>query len=249
MAAMAAEIRLLVSRLFISAAPAFNEGAMTGDEAMKIRDAATGGWAANGTAVRGRGSFTTMRGDIAVKIRRILFAPKRTWPAIAAEPMSIAGLYLRYAMPLSAIPPLCKLLGWSLLYPDIRFGTGLAAALLSYLCELIGLYVAAAIALRLVPRFEGSASFMRVLKLLAYAATASWIGGIFRLVPLLGVVSVLMSLYSAYLLYTGVTPMTGVPADRALGFTAALLGIIALVLIVTGFLVVRLIGPEMIGMV
>lgn len=216
---------------------------------MKILDAVTSGLAADGTAARDRGQFTAIRGATAARIGGILMAPRRTWSVIADEPTSIAALYLRYVMPLSAIPPLCKLAGWSLLYPDIHFGPGLAAALLAYLSELVGLYVAAAIAVRLLPRFESTGSFKRVLKLLAYAATASWVGGIFRLVPILGVLSVLMSLYSVYLLYTGVTPMTGVPADRSIGFTAALLGIVALVLILTSFIVVRLAGVEMIGMV
>src|SRR5260370_6335725 len=133
----------------------------------------------------------------------MLVAPRAVWPLIAQEHADIAGLYLRYIMPLAAIPPLCKLIGWSLLFSYMGFGIGLVGALASYALGLAGVAVMALVASRLAAMFEGEQDIVQAFKLVAYAATPGWIGGLFRLVPGLAVLSMLMSLYSIYLIYTG----------------------------------------------
>jgi hypothetical protein len=59
-------------------------------------------------------------------------------------------------------------------------------------------------------------------KLAAYAATASWLAGVFTLVPGLSFLSIL-GLYSLYLLYIGAPILMKVPADRALSYTAVVI--------------------------
>lgn len=196
-----------------------------------------------------RGSFAARSSPMTARIKAILLTPRTEWPRIAQEHTDIAELYLRYILPLAAIPPLCKLIGWSLLYSYIEFGVGLVAALAAYALSLVSVAVLALLAARLAPRFDGQPDIGQAFKLIAYAATPGWIGGVFRLVPGLAVLSMLMSLYSVYLIYTGAQAMLAVPEDRTIGYTATVLFAAILVLVATAVIVTGLAGIKAIGMV
>ena len=195
-----------------------------------------------------RGSFAAPGGHLQARIKAILLAPRTEWPLIAQEHSDIAGLYLRYIMPLAAIPPLCKLIGWSLLFSYMGFGIGLVGALASYALGLAGVAVLALVASRLAAMFEGEQDIVQGFKLVAYAATPGWVGGLFRLVPGLAVLSMLMSLYSIYLIYTGAQAVMAVPEDRTIGYTAAVVAAAILVFVVTAVIITALGGVKMIGM-
>lgn len=187
--------------------------------------------------------------DILARARAILLWPRTEWPAIAQEGTDVGTLFARYALPLAAIPPLCKLIGWSLLLSYMGFGIGLASALLSYGLGLAGIGVLALIACRLAPLFEGEPDMVQAFKLIVYSATPSWLGGVFRLVPGLGILSVLMSLYSIYLLYTGARPLLAVPEDRVVGYTFAVIVMAVIVFLLVAVILTALVGVKMIGMV
>jgi Yip1 domain len=196
-----------------------------------------------------RVSFAGPGGHLPARIKAILLAPRSEWPVIAQEHADIADLYLRYVMPLAAIPPLCKLIGWSLLFSYIGFGIGLFGALASYALGLAGVALLALIASRLAAMFEGEQDIARAFKLIAYASTPGWIGGVFRLVPGLAVLGMAMSLYSIYLIYTGAQAVMAVPEDRTAGYTAAVIAAAILVFVVTAVIITALAGVKMIGMV
>ena len=196
-----------------------------------------------GGAIAGEG------GQLPGRIKAILLTPRAEWPRIAQEHNDIAELYLRYILPLAAIPPLCKLLGWALLYSYLDFASALVAALVAYGLSLAGIAALALIAGRLAPRFDGQFDVGQAFKLIAYAATPGWIGGVFRLVPGLAVLSMLMSLYSVYLIYAGAQAMLAVPEDRTLGFTATVFFVAILVLVASAVIVTGLAGVKAIGMV
>ena len=196
-----------------------------------------------------RGATAGRGGWLSRRITAILLTPWAEWPRIAQEHSDIAELYLRYILPLAAIPPLCKLLGWALLYSYLDFGSALVAALVAYGLSLAGIAALALIAGRLAPRFDGQLDIGQAFKLIAYAATPGWIGGVFRLVPGLAVLSMLMSLYSVYLIYAGAQAMLAVPEDRTLGFTATVFFVAILVLVASAVIVTGLAGVKAIGMV
>lgn len=185
---------------------------------------------------------------ILARAKAILLSPRSAWPVIAEEHTGIGALYAGYVLPLAAIPPLCKLIGWSLLLSYVGFGIGLVSALLSYGLGLAGVFVLALIACRLAPLFEGEADIVQAFKLVAYAATPTWLGGVFRLVPGLAILSVPMSLYSIYLLYTGARPLLTVPEDRITGYTLAVVVAAAVVLLVIAAILAALLGVKLTGM-
>ncbi|HXS40608.1 MAG TPA: Yip1 family protein [Stellaceae bacterium] len=187
--------------------------------------------------------------DLVARAKAILLSPNSEWPVIAGEPAETAGLYKSYILPMAAIPPVCAFIGFSIFFGRYGFGYGILGLIAQYVLALIAVYVIALIAQWLAPRFGGTSEFIPALKLVAYSHTASWVGGIFLLIPFLGILSFLMTLYGLYLLYAGATPVMSVPGERAITFTAALiLGVIA-VFIIVGFIIRFLFGAAMMGMI
>jgi len=169
------------------------------------------------------------RAALIARAKAILLQPKVEWPKIEAEPATIGGIYSSYVVYLAAVPVLCTLVG------SLIFGYGFAGvtyrpsvpaalttAVLQYGLALGGVYVFALIIDALAPRFGGQKEPVSAFKLAAYAATASWLAGVFTLVPGLSFLSIL-GLYSLYLLYTGAPILMKVPADRALSYTAVII--------------------------
>jgi hypothetical protein len=184
------------------------------------------------------------RAALIARVRDLLLQPKEEWPKIAAEPATVGSLYANYVIYLAAVPVLCTLIGSLIFgygvggftYRPSFFGA-VATAILQYAMQLGGVYVFALIIEWLAPRFGGQPDRVSAFKLVAYGATASWLAGIFYLLPVLHVLA-LLGLYSLYLIYTGVPVLMRVPAERALAFTGALIAIG----LVIGLVIAALIG-------
>ncbi|MFI4987112.1 MAG: Yip1 family protein [Alphaproteobacteria bacterium] len=184
--------------------------------------------------------------NLVTRAKNMLLSPKSEWPVAAGESIDVKSLYTGYIMILSAIPPLCSLIGIGLFFH--RMGLGLGGAILRYLLGLAGVYLLAIIAAKLAPNFGGRDDVRQGLKLTAYSATASWVGGIFFLVPVLGILSVLASLYSLYLLYLGVSPTMAVPPERAAIYTVAMILAAVLIFSVVALIAGAVVGSSMMGM-
>ena len=174
------------------------------------------------------------------RVQDILFKPKLTWPVIAQESADTASVYSTYLIYLAAIPALAGFIGLSLIGAG-AFGfslrvpvtTGLVHMVVSYVLSLLMVFVLALIVDALAPTFGGTKSRISALKLVAYGATASFVSGIFSLLPSLAVLGLLASLYSIYLVYTGVPVLMKCPPEKAAAYTAAVIvcGIIAVVVL------------------
>ena len=184
------------------------------------------------------------RAALIARVRDLLLQPKEEWPKIAAEPATVGSLYSNYVVYLAAVPVLCTLIGSLLFgygvggftYRPSFFGA-VATAILQYAMQLGGVYVFALIIDALAPRFGGTKDRVSAFKLVAYGATASWLAGVFYLLPVLHVLA-LLGLYSLYLIYTGVPILMRVPVERALAFT----GVLIAIGLVIGLLIAALIG-------
>lgn len=178
-------------------------------------------------------------------IKNILVSPRSEWPVIAEEPTDVASLYTGYIMPLSAIPAVCGLIGTAIIGIAgfrVPFGGALWHMVVQYILGLVGVYVLALIVSKLAPTFGGREDQLQALKLVAYGATASWVGGVFMIIPLLGILSLIMSLYSLYILYCGTSVVMKVPQERALGYTVAVI-----VLAILAAIVIAVIGGLLVG--
>lgn len=162
------------------------------------------------------------------RVKNILLSPRTEWLVIDAEPATVASLYTGYIMPLAAIPVICQALGMSLFGVTIPFigthyrtpmGSALTSAAILYVFSLVAVFVISLVVDGLAPTFGGTKNPVQALKVVAYSYTASWVGGVFSLLPALGIIGVLFGLYSLYLLFLGLPVLMKSPPDKAVGYT------------------------------
>jgi hypothetical protein len=161
------------------------------------------------------------------RVKRILLSPRTEWEVIDAEPTTPAQLYTGYILPLAAIGPIAQIIGYSVFGITVPFmgtyrvpiGSAIVSALVAYILTLAGTYVLALIIDGLAPTFHGQRSQIQALKVAAYSSTASWVAGIFALIPGLRLLAIL-GLYSLYLLYLGLPTLMKSPREKAAGYTA-----------------------------
>ena len=192
---------------------------------------------------------TQPQGLLVARTKAILLQPKSEWDIIDIEPATIGGIYRHHVMILAAIPAICGLIG-GLLIGHSAFGItvrpsiagALTGAVVSYALTLAGVYLLALVIDWLAPSFNATPNRVQAFKVAAYSGTASWVAGIFLLIPALGFLSIL-GLYGLYLLYLGLPRLMKAPQDQAMGYTVVTM-IVALVM----FLIVGALSAPLIGL-
>jgi hypothetical protein len=175
------------------------------------------------------------------RVIAILTRPKAEWPVIEAEATNTGKLYREYIAILAAIPAISTFIGMSLIGISIpMFGTfrvgivrGLANAVVAYVLTLVGVYIAAVVIDRLAPAFESKQDQLQALKLVAYASTPAWVGGVLTIIPPLAILGLLVGLYAIYLFYLGLPVLMKTPAAKVIPYMV----VAAIVVIVLNFLV------------
>lgn len=180
--------------------------------------------------------------NLVERVQAILLKPKETWPVIAQEAGDVASIYKNYLVILAAIPAVATFIGLSVVGAGmfgvsfrVPFVAGLVNMVVGYVLSLVMVFVLSLIANALAPSFGGEKNPLNAFKLIAYASTAGMVGGIFSLLPGLSMLGVLASLYSIYLIYTGIPPLMKSPQDKAIGYTVVIIlcGIVAAIIVGT----------------
>lgn len=155
------------------------------------------------------------------RVKNILLTPRTEWPVIEREFTEPAFLFARYVAVLALIPALAGFVGQSLVGVKVSVGTfrepiasGLADAAITYLLSFVVVYVVAMAIDLLARSFGGERNFMHALKLSVYGHTPVWLSGIFLIMPGLRFLSIL-SLYAAYLVWTGLPVLMRAPRQGA----------------------------------
>lgn len=182
------------------------------------------------------------------RVKAILLTPQKEWPVIESESATPASLYTGYIIPLAAIPAVAGFIGMSLFGVrvlgasfKVPMATGLTTAVVNYVLTLAGVFVLALIIDALAPSFGGQKSQIQALKLAAYASTASWLAGIFLIIPALSILSI-VGVYSLYLMFLGLPVLMKSPPDKSLVYTiVVILGAIILYAVI-GVIVSRVSG-------
>jgi hypothetical protein len=164
------------------------------------------------------------------RVKNILLTPRTEWEVIDAEPTTVADLYKGYIIPLAAIGPVAQAIGFSVFGMRLPFlGTyrtpvvnAVTQAVVTFVLTLVMVYVLSLIIDKLAPTFGGIPNQIQALKVAAYSYTASWVAGIFMLVPALSFLAIL-GVYSLYLLYLGLPVRMKSPAEKALSYTAVVI--------------------------
>ena len=175
------------------------------------------------------------------RVKNIIVQPAQEWRVIEKEPATTSELYSSYIMILAAIGPVASILGLSIFGVSapltgtyrLPLGSVIGHAVVSYVLALAGVYVFGLVINALAPTFLGTKNEIQALKVAAYSSTASWLAGIFMLLPALSFLQIL-GLYSLYLLYLGLPLLMKAPEEKALVYTV--------VVIVVGLVIMVLIG-------
>ncbi len=172
--------------------------------------------------------------NLVQRARNIVLQPRQEWPVISGESHTVQGLYTQYVMILAAIGPVASFIGYSLVgfgAMRIPIAGGIAHMVVSYLLALGSVYVLALVIDALAPNFGGEKNFMQALKVAAFAPTASWLAGIFSILPPLAILG-LLGLWSLYLLYTGLPLLMKVPEDKAVPYTVVVIIVVIVIAVV-----------------
>ncbi|HEY0856689.1 MAG TPA: YIP1 family protein [Albitalea sp.] len=180
--------------------------------------------------------------NLVQRVKDILLTPRTAWPQIDREPADVKSLYTGYIVFLAAIPAIASFIGLSL-FGIGAFGvsyrvpvmSGLVSMIVGYALSLGIVFVLALVVDALAPTFGGRKNQVSALKLVAYGTTASFVGGIFGLLPSLSILGILAAVYSIYLVYLGLPVLMKCSPEKAGGYTAAVVvcGVVAGVLLAT----------------
>jgi hypothetical protein len=174
--------------------------------------------------------------NVVERAKAILLQPAQTWPVIDAEPASVGSIYKDWLIIMAAIPAVCGFIGFTFVGSFFfrgAFVAGLGYLVLSYLGSLLGAFLMMLVVDALAPAFGGTKNQVAAMKLVAFSLTASFVAGVFSLLPLLGILRLLAAAYGIYLFYLGSTVLMKVPQEKAGAYTA----VVVIVVFVIGAIV------------
>jgi hypothetical protein len=161
------------------------------------------------------------------------------------SPATTMGIMVNYVAVLAAIPFIATLIGdlwyYSLFLPLGFAGSYVAyafvAALLTYILDVIGVYIIAIVIGMLAPTFGSSTTPIKNLKLAAFIYTPVFLIGALNIIPFLGILGILGILYGLYILYLGLPIMLGTPKDKVVTYVVAVVIATFVVYLVIGFII------------
>ena len=176
--------------------------------------------------------------DLVARAQAIILKPKEEWLKIKAETTTIKDLFMSYALILAAIPAVAQFIGNALIGRRLPFygwyrwniGSALIYAIFMYIAALATVYVLGLIIDALAPNFASQKNQLSAMKLAVFSMTPGWVAGALYIVPFLGILAAVGSLYGLYVLYLGFsTPLMETPKDKVVGYFVVSL-VVAIVL-------------------
>ena len=179
--------------------------------------------------------------DIVSRVQGIILKPKDEWVKIKDEKMSQTQLLTSYVLILAAIPAVAQFIGFGLIGFKVPFlswyrygiGGGLLRGILVYVFSVASVYIFGIIINALAPSFSSEKDADSAMKLAAYSMTPNWIASALYIVPFLGILVMLASLYGLYILYLGFqTPLMNTPKDKAVSYFVISLVVVIVIMVV-----------------
>jgi hypothetical protein len=182
--------------------------------------------------------------NLVERAKNILLTPAKEWDVIKGEQLTIVDMFTKYAMILAAIPAVAGFIGYSVIGISFGFGTfrvpigtALVWAILQYILSLGGVFLIAFIMDALAPNFGCTKNLSAAVKIVVFSYTATWVAGILNIIPSLGILVGLASLYSLFLMYMGMQKIKEVPNDKMVGYFVVTIIAAVVVYFVIGMIV------------
>jgi Yip1-like protein/zinc ribbon protein len=186
-------------------------------------------------------------GWLLARIKNILLKPNDEWPVIEAEPATVTSLYTAWIIPLGAAAALAGWLGKLFILFSLGFGVaffgGLITAVVAFALGLVMVFLVALLVDALAPSFGGQKNQLNALKVIAFAYTPNYIGGLLMIIPPLAPLLILFGLYGLYLLYLGLPVLMKCPREKSLVYT-----IVVVVTVLVLSLVIGLVSAGVTGL-
>jgi hypothetical protein len=173
------------------------------------------------------------------RVKNILLNPKEEWTVILAEQPDSKKIILNYVSILALIPTLSTLLGYGL---QGHWMTGIREGLVEFLVSVISVLVIAWIVDLLAPSFQSEVNFGRSLQLVAYSFSPGLVAGILSLIPSLSLFVFLISLYSIYLIYTGIPLLKKTPVESVAGYVGITFAVIIIFSLILAFIITGIVA-------
>jgi hypothetical protein len=120
--------------------------------------------------------------------------------------------------------------------------TGLVGAAVGLAIQLASVFVLGLIIDALAPKFGGEKNSAQALKVAVYSFTPGWAVSVVRIVPSLGVLAGLASLYGIYVLYLGLPRLMKSPQEKAVTYTLVVVACGIGIFIVAGLISGAIVG-------
>ena len=180
------------------------------------------------------------------RAKAICLSPVSEWTTIEGERAEAPALITGYVLPLAGVAAAAQLIGLSVVGQRLGIlgtyrmplSTGIGVAVASLVFAAVGVVVMSVIIDALAPTFGAAKSRHQALKVAVYSATPVWLAGVLQIVPALGVLVLLGSLYALYLLYLGLPRLMKCPAEKSAGYLAS---------VIASAVVIGLVGNLMTG--
>ena len=187
--------------------------------------------------------------NLVERAKNILITPKTEWEVIKNEQTTVSEIFTKYVLILALIPAIAGFIGQSLIGISlgpfgsykVPVGSGLLYLVLYYILSVGSIYLVAFIVDALAPSFGSQKNLIASLKVVAYSFTATWIAGIFQIIPILSFLAIVGSLYGLFLLYLGLQIVKETPQDKLIGYFVVVL-IISIVVIAVIYWIVGMIA-------
>ncbi|MCX6150276.1 MAG: Yip1 family protein [Ignavibacteriales bacterium] len=182
--------------------------------------------------------------NLVLRAKNIIISPANEWEVIKQESSSVAEMFLKYAVILAAISAVAGFIGFSLFGISLGFisyhvpvASGILWAVLTYVLSLVGVYITALVVDTLAPSFGSTKDMVASLKVVVFAYTPTWVAGILNVIPSLGILVTLASIYSLVLMYMGLQKVKDVPKDKMVGYFLVTLAVTIVIYIIIGIIV------------
>lgn len=179
------------------------------------------------------------------RAKNILITPKTEWEVIKNEQTTVSDLFTKYVLILALIPAIAAFIGYSVVGVSfgpfgsfkMPIGRGLLYLVLYYGMSVGAVYLLAFIVDALAPSFGSKKDMLASLKVVAFSYTAAWVAGIFQILPMLGILSALGSLYALFLMYLGLKIVKETPEDKLVGYFIVVIIVAIVVYFIMGMIV------------
>jgi hypothetical protein len=168
------------------------------------------------------------------RVKNILLNPRQEWQVILAEKPDKKNIIFRYVMILALIPTISALIGHGL---QGYWMTGIREGLVQFLVTVLSVLVIAWIVDLLAPSFYSELNSGRSMQLVAYSLTPGMVAGVLLLVPSLSPFILLISLYSIFLMYTGIPVLKKTPQENVAGYTGITIVTIIILSLMLAFII------------